>query len=182
MSKSRKNPGREKNLQDFKNRKKTEQKIKKQINTIMEERQGSQNGMPEIRQSPVWNSDEIIEVSGHEWEAIFNFIESSSSAFMAANSVMSRNIINNKIRLKFEKLNKETLMYEDMTPEEEAPYQAEFQKAVKSAIEASKASKENSLIVTPDQIEAEDMIDMELPSQEGLPRLDGLVDKDGNPV
>jgi hypothetical protein len=183
MSKSRKNPERNKNLKSYKNRIQTEKQIKNKINTIMSERTQQSNqpvGMPEIRQSPVWKSDEMLEITGAEWETLFNFVENSSAAFMAANAVMSRNIINGKVKLKFEKLNKESFMYEDMTSEEEAPYQAEVQKAIDAAVKA--VSQSNSAIVTSEEIEAESAEIFTPPSQEGLPVLDGLVDANGTPL
>lgn len=137
-------------------------------------------GMPEIRQSPTWPSDEMLEISGSELETILNFVEASSSAFMATNAVMSRNIINGKIKLKFEKLNKDTFQYEEMTPEEEAPYQKEVQNAIDAAIKMQKASSQT--IVTSEEIEAESAEIFTPPSQEGLPRIDGLVDEHGNQI
>lgn len=170
MARSRKNPDRKKNLQKFKEGVQIKRKIKNKISKIMSERNEiPQNGLPEIRQSPVWNSDAMLEISGAEWEAIFNFIEGSSSAFMAANAVMSRNIINGKVKMKFEKLNKETLLYENMTTEEEKPYQDEVQKAIKAAKDAYEKTQKNSEEIEP-------------PSQEGLPRIDALVDAQGNEI
>lgn len=172
MSKSRKNPGREDKLKEYKNKNKKNKKMSDlQSNQPM--------GMPEVRQSPIWKSDEMLEISGAEWESIFNFIENSSAAFMAANAVMSRNIVNGKIKLKFDKLNKETFTYEDMTPEEEAPYQAEFQKAIEAAI-AMQKKQENKLIVTTDDMKEEVSNFLSSPDQEGLPRLDAIVDEHGN--
>ena len=170
MSKSRKNPGRKENLQKYKNKHKKQESMNQ-----------SQFELPEVRQSPVWKSDELLEVSGQEWETLFNFVENSSAAFMAANAVMSRNIINGKIKLKFEKLNKETLQYSDMSAEEEAPYQTEFQKAVQQAVQQANATPETkSKLVTLDQTEETETL--EPPSQEGLPRIDSLVDAQGNPL
>ncbi len=133
-------------------------------------------GLPEVRNFPVWKGDDLIEVSGAEWEAVNNFIDQAQGALYAVNSVMSRNIVKGTIKMKFEKLNKATLSYEPMTAEEEAPYQEELAKAIESAkkIQADRdaaAAKEQPL---------------EYPSQEGIPVLDPepgqLVSVEGNPL
>lgn len=155
--KSRKNPKRKEKLSNYKQKNK---KVK-QMSTQQPQSQGF--GLPEIRQSPVWNSNDMLEISGEEWNTIFNYIESGNQALYAANAVMSRNIVNGKVKLKFDKLNKDKNGYDEMTPEEEAPYQAEVQAAIEKAIEMQKNQQKIEVI----------------DDQKDLPRLDALVGLDG---
>lgn len=168
MSQSRKNPGRKKNLDSYKQKIKELQNMNKQIK---QSQASPAQAEPEIRQSPVWNAADVLEISGQELKTILDFIEQSTSAFYAVNAVMSRNIVSGKVQLKFEKFDKTSSDYVEMTPEEEAPYQEEVQKAIRAAI-----AIQNGQTATPQEpgpITAEE--------QKDLPRLDTLVDANGNP-
>lgn len=93
----------------------------------------NQNQLSPVRQLPVWKSSDKIVLNGLEWEAIFNFINNTQDAFMAMNNVMNRHVIEGTIKMKFQKLS--GTEYVDMTPEEEAPYQKEFQDMLQQAHE-----------------------------------------------
>lgn len=168
MPKSRKNSNRESNLKSFKEKNKQIKQIK-QMSTTQQSPNQAVNNLPEIRQSPVWNSADMLEISGQELKQILDFVEQSTSAFYATNAVMSRNIINGKVKLKFEKLNEAKNDYLEMTPEEEAPYQNEVQLAIKAAI-----GVQNNV---PEQLEGP----ITAEEQKDLPQIDAIVDQNGNP-
>src|SRR6188768_2906446 len=116
MAKSRKNPNRKKQLNNYKTKK-----------TQMSSTSANQP-KPEIRQTPCWKQGDIIEMTGQEWEEIYNFINGATGAFMATNQVMSRNIVNGNVKLRFEKLNDKG-EFVALTPEEEKPYQDDLNNA-----------------------------------------------------
>ena len=166
MPKSRKNKERNKQLQNFKNKKKMNQE-----NTRIPQ-------MPEVRQVPVWANDAKIEMTGFEWEAIQNAIVYAQMGAQATQSVMSRNIMNGVIKMDFEKLNPQTLEYEPMTDEEKKPYQEEFQQAIiniklaaeKRAQEILEQAKNVEVVKTPILNAEGDAVS--LVSSEGVERIE----------
>jgi hypothetical protein len=99
--------------------------------------QENQLNLPEVREVPTWAADQKIEVTGKEFELLYNFVTSVGDAHAAAQSIMSRNILNGNIQMSFEKLVKTDngdVSYEKMSPEESAPKQAEYQKLIDSIL------------------------------------------------
>lgn len=155
MPKSRTNPNRKQNVLKYKQSK----KAKSMSN--------NQQQLPEVRNVPVWKSTETLEMNGLEFQEIFNFLNNINGAYMAAHSILNRNIMNGKVGMQFEKLNAETGQYELLTGEDAKPYEDEFNKMV----EAVKTQAESQ----PTPAETED--------QEGkVERLDALVGPDGQPI
>ena len=145
MAKSRKDPSRKENLEAFKNK----QKLKTQI---MSENQVPQPA--EIRQQPVWKSNEILEITGLEFEAMYNYINSVQGAYAAMQSVMNRNILSGKVNIDFEKLNDSKTAYEPMSAEEKAPHLAEVQ-ATLDALRKQSAGIVSESIPVSDEPQAE---------------------------
>lgn len=90
------------------------------------------NGMPPVRNVPTWKHTDNIVVTGYEWEAIQNSLAHLQLAQQAAQSVMSRNIVNGTIQMDFEKLNPQTLQYEPMTDAEKQPHREDFAKMLEA--------------------------------------------------
>lgn len=122
---------------------------------------------PSIRQYPVWSGQETIEMYGAEWEQIFNFINGVQSAYMAVNSVMNRNVLNGKIKMKFDRVNPDGTST-PLTAEEEKPYQDEFAKILAQAKQIAEHAVKQAQQPEP-------------PSQEGLQNLNDIVDANGKP-
>lgn len=105
-----------------------------------------QNNLPEVREVPTWNPTEKIEVTGVEFEMIYNGVTQLQSIFAAAQSIMSRNLLNGKIRMNFEKL--VDGQYVPMTEEEQAPKREEYQKLINSILsQQAKAETEQLPVV-----------------------------------
>jgi hypothetical protein len=129
-------------------------------------------GMPEIRQRPFWNSHESLELSGFEFEHIYNSFQAITNAIAALNSILNNNIIKGKIQVGFEKLVTDPAgqpQYVAMTAEEQAPLKAEFQRVVEAAkAAAAQALKSSNLIVEPTADEvAQISKDAEAPKRRG---------------
>ena len=86
----KKNKDRKEQLLKFK------QKTKKQM---AEQNELAQVG--EIRSYPTWKSQEKIEVSGLEWQSIYNVLNIFREGLVAAESVMQRNLEQGKIVMKY---------------------------------------------------------------------------------
>ena len=123
MPTSRKNKERTKQVNNYKTK-------HKKMNQEQQQNVGQE--MPPVRNVPTWGQNAKIEVTGFEWEAIQNGLSHIQLAQQAAQSIMSRNIVNGVIKMDFEKLNPTTSQYEAMTPEEKAPYAAEFEEMINS--------------------------------------------------
>lgn len=82
--------------------------------------------LPEIQNTPYWDPNDIIKVKGWEWEVIYNSLVAFQTLSQAINTITSRSIVEGVIKMDFKKLNPQTLQYEEMTPEEKAPYDADF--------------------------------------------------------
>jgi hypothetical protein len=120
------------------------QKFKKQKQQKMSEQQMT---IPEVRNVPVWDNNAKIEMTGYEFEALYNGLQQIQTAQQAVNGIMSRNILNGTIQMEFEKFDKAAQNYVPMTEEEKAPFKADFAKAVEAA---KNPKKEEPLIVEPE--------------------------------
>lgn len=142
-----------------KNRPEQKQKLKKRKEKIMSEQNKAAQAaqMPAVRNVPVWDPNALIEITGIEFEAIQNGLTQIQLAQQATQSVMSRNILNGTITMEFEKLNPQTLRYEAMTAEEQAPHVEQFNKQVAAFKEATaKAQQAQSAPVEPQVAVSED--------------------------
>ena len=86
----KKDKDRKQNLINFKN--KTKAQMAKKV---------TEESLQDVKQYPVWKSQEKIEVSGLEWESIYNVLNIFRQAVVASESVMQRNIENGKIEMKY---------------------------------------------------------------------------------
>jgi hypothetical protein len=157
-----------------KNRANHKQKVNN-FKTKKQEQMNQQNAaqaMPPVRTIPTWTPDSTIEIKGFEWEAIQNALGSLNFAMQAAQSVMSRNILNGTITMDFEKLDPATLQYVAMDETEKAEHREQFAQQI-AAFKQAQAAAQN----TPQQeavpAEAERLVEP-VPTQ--------IVDPAGNPV
>lgn len=97
-----------------------------------------------VREVPVWKSQDVIEMTGADFEVIYNFIMNAQGAFLAAQGIMNRNLVNGTIQLDFEKF--EDGKYVPMTDEEKAPYKEQFEIAVTAAKQKMKEASESKLV------------------------------------
>lgn len=121
---------------------------------------------PNVRQAPVWGGNDLIEVYGAEWEALFNFVNSANLAYASAHSVMNRNLLNGKIKMRFEKVLPDGSTV-PMTKDEEKPYQKEFNKLLAQAKEIANKAVKGQVTEAP------------VDDQAGVPFLDKIVDPNG---
>lgn len=146
-------PSPRKDRSDKVNQFKNQQKLK---NKRMSEKKSIEIPQsPVAEQYPVWNSKEIIEVSGLEWEAIYGFLNMFSNAVMAGQAVLNRNMQSGKIKWVYKDAEGN-----DVAQEEVEKYQAKIQEYFQSQTEKAKAAP------------VED-------SQQGVPFIDALVDENG---
>lgn len=111
--------------------------------------------IPEVRNVPVWANDAKIEMTGYEFEALYNGLQQIQMAQQSVNGIMSRNILNGTIKMEFEKFDKTAQNYVPMTEEEKAPFKEDFAKAVEAAknpknVEPSIIEQPESVLVAPD--------------------------------
>lgn len=154
MSQAKKDKSRKSNLEAYKQK----QKLKNQIM--------SENQVPQpapIRQVPVWKSSEILEITGLEFEAIYNYINSVQGAYAAMQSVMNRNILSGKVNIDFEKLNDTQSAYVPMSDEEKAPHLAEVQ-ATLDALRKQSSGVVSEVVSASDEPQA----DPEVPTRPNL--------------
>lgn len=127
----KKNKARKQNLINYKN--KVKRKMSEQTQNI-----------PNIRQYPTWSSQESIEVTGLEWEQIYNVLNIFRQAIVAGESVMQRNLEKGKIQMK----------YVDEAGQEVSPEQvAEYTKQLQEFF-AKRAADEKSDTVVPTILDA----------------------------
>lgn len=125
MPKSRVNKDRKEKVKDYKTIKQIEKQILK--NNSMAKTPQEIKPVPEelkVRSVPKWKGNEILDMTGIEFEGLYNGSIKQSAAFL--DSVMQRNIVNGKIHVDFEKLNEDGSDYVEMTEEEQAPFKKEF--------------------------------------------------------
>lgn len=129
----KKNKDRKQNLINFKN----------QVKRKMAENQ--EQSIPQIRQFPQWASDSKIEVTGMEWEAIYNCINIFRQGIVASESVMQRNVESGVITNKFVDAEGK-----DVSPEDVATYtkqlQELFQKRVADQQKAETKSEPTGIL------------------------------------
>lgn len=151
------------------NRKEHKEKLntrKEKMNDQVQDQQQS-----DVRGIPTWDANELLEVYGAEFAAIQEYIASVPQAYAAVNSILNRNCLNGKVTMKFEKPDANGNFVE-LTPEEAAPHEEQFQNTLNEAKRLAKEAIERS---HGGQFP-------EPPSQEGLPRIDAIVDQTGTPV
>jgi hypothetical protein len=128
-------------------------KQQNKLKTMSEQPQAQ--GLPEVRQRPYWNSHETLELSGLEFEYIYNAFQPLTNAFAALNSILNNNIVKGKILVGFEKLVTDPAgvpNYVPMTEEEQAPYKAEFNKVLEAARQAAEQVTSKIVIPTADEV------------------------------
>jgi hypothetical protein len=91
-----------------------------------------------VRQRPIWGAQETLEITGLEFEKIYNFIGGAAEASEALHSVLTRNILGGKIKFEFERQD-ESGQFTPLNEEESKPYQEQVDKA----IEQAKAAQQN---------------------------------------
>jgi hypothetical protein len=162
MPKTRKNKDRNKNLLKFK------QKHKK---SIMSDNNANQFQMPPTRQTPTWESTDIFEVSGNELEVFSELMDVSARAYAAYTNIINRGLLNGTVQIQHEKLNAAKNGYELMTDEEAAP----LREQVKNVIAETKKIAEETKARIARELEEKYLAK----EQEGLPRIDAIVDPTG---
>jgi hypothetical protein len=131
----RKNANRKENLQNFKQNKKREMESKNQQHY-------HENGLPKVRQQPVWNSNQMLDITGQEFEAIVQGMESAANGYLAVQNAINRNLIEGKIRMEYLELNEAGTGYQKMSEEASKPYQEELKKMIKTAQDFAEQAKE----------------------------------------
>ncbi len=162
-------------LNNFKN------KIKKQKSMQENTQQNEQmnpNQLPNFREVPTWRANDDLSLKGIEFEKIYNSIQDLQyliqGLFGAANAVMQRNIFDEKIDVRFEKLGvvtapdgSEVQDYVEMTEAEQAPHKEQFKQLVTSLKANQAKAVEEALSKT---------------GQEGVPSINDIVNVDGEPA
>jgi len=174
MPESKKDKTRKEKVNNYKtNRKKMNEQAKVQV----EMGQNQANQLPPVREIPTWGSKDQLDLNGLEFEYAYNAVaqlaEHVNTVFGALQSVMQNNLSNGKIKLHFEKL--ENGEYVKMTPEEEAPHQANFQTMVekyKATLSKIDSEKENPAS-NDGTVPAESLIEVVQ---------NGIVDAAGQPI
>lgn len=104
--------------------------------------------LPEVRQIPIWSSNETIEMNGLEFQAIYEAMATIQQTAMVLQNIVTRNIMNEKIRLDFEKLDPQTNTYVEMTQEEKAPHAEQVRLILNELREKANPAKEEAKVVT----------------------------------
>lgn len=131
-----------------KHRKKHATQLQKfKTNKLMEKQNVNIPQLPPVRSVPTWTNDAVITLTGYEWEAIQNGLTQVQIAQQAAQAVLSRHIVEGIIKLDFEKLNPQTLQYEQMTDEEKAPYVQNLEATIQQIKNPTVAKDEQESII-----------------------------------
>lgn len=174
MAKTKTNKDRKQNVINYKNKHK-----RKPMNQ-------QQELDPNVTPQPTWPANAEIKMFGAEWDAIFNFINSVSSAYAACSSVMNRAVLDGTVKMKFARIDPASGQATELKPEEEAPYQEQMANTIKQAKEianqAVKKAHEGDGTILDANSQPIGGSELEYPSQEGLPVLDQIVDPSGNPL
>jgi hypothetical protein len=135
MATSRNRKEHSEKLETFKSKKK--QQMSEQTNqanvNVQQPQQQNPNALPPVREVPTWKSDEQLVITGLEFEYIYNFITSVGQSYAAAQSVMNRALLSDKVVMEFDKLvvhENGTQEYVRMSNEESLPHKEEFAKLV----------------------------------------------------
>lgn len=139
MSKAKTDPNRKGKLENFKQSQKSKTQSMSEVN---------QPQLPEVRQIPVWSSKETIEMNGVEFQAIYEAMATIQQTAMVLQNIVTRNIMNEKIRLDFEKLDPSTNSYVQMTEEEKAPHAEQVRLILNELREKANPAKEEAKVVT----------------------------------
>lgn len=150
MAKAKRDKSRKKNLTNFKNAHKTKKMSNLPKNPI-------------ANQYPVWASGETIEMNGLEFEAIYNLLNVFRQGVMAGESILQKNIQNGKIKWKFEDKDGKELPKDQVDA---------YQKEISAFFQAQQAAQQTKPVDVNAPITAEE--------QKDLPKIDALVDSNGN--
>lgn len=113
MSKSKTNQSHKERVNNF--------KLKQKVQRMSEQIEFPES--PVAQQYPVWSSKAAIEMSGLEFEAIYNYMATQRNAVMAAESILQKNLQNGTIKYVYK--DKEG---KEVPDEEVAKYQAAISK------------------------------------------------------
>lgn len=111
-------------------RKKVE-KFQQNIKSKIRKMEQNTMNLPQVREVPTWNPNQLMTVTGAELEVIYNYISSVSGAFSAAQGIMQRNIMNGNIKVEFDKLVTQpdgSFGYVRMPEEDAAKHREQFNK------------------------------------------------------
>jgi hypothetical protein len=133
--------------------------------------------MPEVREQPYWGANDDLTIKGIEYETIYNGImqmtEILQGVFGATQSVLQRNLLDDKIKVRFEKLSETTLEdgskvpdYVPMTEEEQKPHLDNFYELVNKVRQDRNAAMKSALDS----------------AQEHIQSLNEIVNVDGEPI
>lgn len=139
MSKAKTDPNRKGKLENFKQSQKSKTQSMSEVN---------QPQLPEVRQIPIWSSKETIEMNGLEFQAIYEAMATIQQTAMVLQNIVTRNIMNEKIRLDFEKLDPQTNSYVQMTEEEKAPHAEQVRLILNELRAKMEPAKEEAKVVT----------------------------------
>lgn len=139
MSKAKTDPKRKGKLETFKQSQKSKTQSMSEVN---------QPQLPEVRQIPVWSSNETIEMNGVEFQAIYEAMATIQQAAMVLQNIVTKNIMNEKIKLDFEKLDPVTNTYVQMTDEEKAPHAEQVRLILNELRAKMEPAKEEAKVVT----------------------------------
>ena len=103
--------------------------------------------LPEVRQIPTWSANETIEMSGTEFQAIYEAMSSMQQAAGVLQGIVTRSIIEEKIKLDFEKFDAVSNTYVAMSDEEKAPHAEQVQVILNQIREKNTAPKEEAKVV-----------------------------------
>lgn len=152
MSKSKTNKSHKVRVTNFKNAHKSKK---------MNEQNLPKN--PIANQFPIWSAQENIEMNGLEFEAIYNFLNLFRQAVMAGESILQKNIQTGKIKWKFEDAEGKELPKDVVEA---------YQKEIASFFQAQQSAQKAKPVDTNSPITADE--------QKDLPKIDSLVDQNGN--
>lgn len=139
MSKAKTNPSRKDKLDNFKQSQKLKNKNMSEAN---------QPQLPEVRQIPIWSTNTEITMNGLEFQAIYDAMASMQQAAAVLQGIVTRSIIEEKIKLDFEKLDPTSNTYVAMSDEEKAPHAEQVQIILNQIREKNSVPKEEAKVVT----------------------------------
>jgi hypothetical protein len=188
MAVSKQDKTRKQKLNNFKNKQK--RMNEQQTNTAGQQIPNQQ--LPEVREVPFWSSNDDLTIKGIEYETMYNGImqmtEILQGVFGAAQSVMQRNLLEDRIKVRFEKLSETTLEdgttvpdYIPMTEEEQRPHLENFNSLVAKVKQDRDAAMKSALDSAQEHIQSLN----EIVNVDGEPiRLadKGIVDAAGQPI
>jgi hypothetical protein len=166
-----------------------------QTNTAAQEIANNQNAnpqMPEVREQPYWSSNDDLTIKGIEYETIYNGImqmtEILQGVFGATQSVLQRNLLDDIIKVRFEKLSETTLEdgskvpdYVPMTEEEQKPHLDNFYELVNKVRKDRESAMNSALSSAQEHIQSLNEI-VNVDGEPARAAEKGIVDAAGQPV